>query len=182
MSLQVQFYLSPDNLFYRRQRCNGRGDPIGVVYGSECDADGTRARRLGSGFDGRGDNVPGQHGRDRPAEDYSNRGECESGDHQPENVASKPHRNSREVELVLVRIIYILHDRLPGVGNAGFPMRFRGQFMRRRLYPSASLGMKKSSQLGRIGWKQAVLAIPPCIAAVANFSGTRESGLGDGRG
>ena len=36
--------------------------------------------------------------------------------------------------------------------------------------------MKKSSQLGRIGWKQAVLAIPPCIAAVANFSGTRESG------
>jgi hypothetical protein len=38
--------------------------------------------------------------------------------------------------------------------------------------------MEKSSQLGRIGWKQAVLAIPPCIAAVANFSGTRESGWG----
>jgi hypothetical protein len=61
-------------------------------------------------------------------------------------------------------------------------MRFRGQFMRRRLYPLASLRMKKSSQLGRIGWKQAVLAIPPYIAAVADFSGTRESGLGDGRG
>jgi hypothetical protein len=39
--------------------------------------------------------------------------------------------------------------------------------------------MKKSSQLGRNWLEQAVLAIPPCVAAVANFSGTREIGAGE---
>jgi hypothetical protein len=40
----------------------------------------------------------------------------------------------------LVRIIYILHDRLPGVGNAGSLMRFRGPIYATTTLPVSELG------------------------------------------
>jgi hypothetical protein len=40
----------------------------------------------------------------------------------------------------LIRIIYILHDRLPGAGNAGSPMRFRGPNYATTTLPASELG------------------------------------------